>query len=295
MTSLSPRPPLEAKTFLLGAGCQKGGTTWLFRYLKESPQYVRGYMKEYHVFDALDLESEQLTRNRIMSKAEKALAAARQGEPVQAWVLHRMSMYANPELYYDYFSGLLKTRPEGRVTADMTPDYGMLHVDRFRQIRAGFAARGVRTVSVFLMRDPVERIWSHIRMQAQRFPTMFDQPLPDALRDRHANPNYAMRTRYDQTIAALDAAFESDELYYGFYENLFTEARMREICSFVGIDFIRPEFDRRRNASEQPTDPIPEDTRRVVATHFGGVYDAVAARFPDVDLAALWPSARYVR
>ena len=77
------------KTFLLGTGCQKGGTTWLFRYLKESPQYVRGYLKEYHVFDALDLESEQLTRNRIMKKAEQALAAVRAGEPPQAWALHR--------------------------------------------------------------------------------------------------------------------------------------------------------------------------------------------------------------
>lgn len=295
MTSLSPRRPLGAKTFLLGAGCQKGGTTWLFRYLKESPQYVRGYMKEYHVFDALDLESEQLTRNRIMRKAEQALDAARRGEPVQGWMLHRMSMYGNPELYYDYFSGLLMARPEGRLTADMTPDYGMLPVDRFRDIRQGFAERGVRTVSILLMRDPVQRVWSHIRMQAQRFPKMFDRPLPEVLRDRHMDPNYATRTRYDRTIAALDEVFEPDELYYGFYEDLFTEGRMREICSFVGIDFIRPEFDRRRNASEQSEDPIPEDTLRAVATHFGEVYDAVAARFPDVDLAALWPSARFVR
>lgn len=287
----SPGP----KTFLLGAGCQKGGTTWLFRYLKESPQYVRGYMKEYHVFDALDLETEQLTRNRIMSKAEKALEAARRGEPTQAWVLHRMAMFGNPELYYDYLAGLLMTHPEGRLTADMTPDYGMLPVERFRDIRQGFAQRGVRTVSILLMRDPVERIWSHIRMQAQRFPNMFDKPLPEVLRERHPRSNYAMRTRYDHTIAALDEAFEPNELYFGFYEDLFTEDRVREICSFVGIDFVRPEFDRRRNASERPADPIPEDTVRAVATHFAEVYDAVAARFPDTDLASLWPSARYVR
>ncbi len=282
------------KTFLLGTGCQKGGTTWLFRYLKESPQYVRGYMKEYHVFDALDLESEHLTRNRIMKKAEQALAATRAGERPQAWALHRMSMYANPTLYYDYFSGLLMTRPEGRLTADMTPDYGMLPVERFRDIRQGFARRGVRTVSILLMRDPVERIWSHIRMQAQRFPKMFDQPLPDALRERYADPNYAMRTRYDRTIAALDEAFEPDELYFGFYEDLFSEQRVREVCSFVGIDFMPPDLDLRRNASERPGD-LPEDTVREVAGHFSDVYDAVATRFPDVDLAALWPSAGYVR
>ena len=101
------------------------------------------------------------------------------------------------------------------------------------------------------MRDPVERIWSHIRMQAQRFPTMFDQPLREVLKQRHADANYAMRTRYDRTISALDEAIEPDELYFGFYEDLFTEDRVREICSFVGIDYVTPDFDRRRNASER--------------------------------------------
>lgn len=283
------------KTFLLGAGCQKGGTTWLFRYLKESPQFVRGYLKEYHVFDALDLESEQLTRNRITRKAAEAVAAAQEGGEVSAVALHRLSMYANPQLYYDYFAGLLMTRPEGRLTADMTPDYAMLPVQRFRAIRRNFANRGVRTVSIFLMRDPVERIWSHLRMQADRFPAMFDRPLPEVLRDRHADASYAMRTRYDRTIAVLDEAFEPDEVHYGFYEDLFTERRVGEICAFLGIDRHEPDFDVRRNASARPPEGIPDDTVRLVATHFADVYAAVAGRFPDVDLEALWPSAAYLR
>jgi hypothetical protein len=283
------------KTFLVGAGCQKGGTTWLFKYLKRSPAFVRGYMKEYHVFDALDLESEQLTRNRIFRKAEEALAAGREGGKVRAMALHRMSMYGNPELYYDYFAGLLLTRPTGRLTVDMTPDYGLLPAQRFRDIREGFAARGVRTVSVMSMRDPVDRIWSHIRMQAQRFPTMFDQPLHEVLRERHAHDNYALRTRYDRTIAALDEAFDADDVHFVFYEELFTDRRVRELCAFLGIDFIEPDFDVRSNASASPTDGVPDDVVREVARHFAGVYDAAATRFPDVDLAALWPSARWVR
>jgi hypothetical protein len=283
------------KTFLLGAGCQKGGTTWLFRYLKSSPQYVRGYMKEYHVFDALDLESEQLTRKRILRKATEAVTAVREGGKVNAMALHRMSMYGNPQYYYDYFAGILTTRPGGRVTADMTPDYGMLPASRFREIRTAFDKRGVRTVSVFLMRDPVQRIWSHLRMQAQRFPTMFDRPLPEVLLERHTDDNYALRTRYDRTLAALDDAFERDELYLGFYEQLFTERSTREICALLGIDYVDPDFDVRRNASAAPPDELPEDTVRTVAAHFSEVYDAVATRLPDVDLEALWPSARYAR
>ena len=31
-----------AGTFLLGVGCQKGGTAWLHRYLEASPQFADG-------------------------------------------------------------------------------------------------------------------------------------------------------------------------------------------------------------------------------------------------------------
>jgi hypothetical protein len=40
------------RMFVLGAGCRKGGTTWLHRNLKNSPPYLRGYLKECHAFDA---------------------------------------------------------------------------------------------------------------------------------------------------------------------------------------------------------------------------------------------------
>ena len=39
---------------------------------------------------------------------------------------------------------------------------------------------------------------------------------------------------------------------------------------------------------------LPEDTRRTIARHFAPVYDAVQRRFPDLDLAGLWPSMRLV-
>ena len=265
-------------TFLLGVGCQKGGTAWLHRYLEASPQVDPGFRKEYHVWDSLDLASGRLARERIEA----------QGGP-------RAQFLAEPDSYFDYFTGLLD-RPGIRLTADITPGYAALPVSRLAMVRSGFEERGVRPVAAYLLRDPVERIWSHLRMQAQRFPTMFkQQPLPEVLLERHTDANYALRTRYDHTIAALDEAFDPDAVYYGFYEDLFTRERMEEICAFLGIDFVEPEFDVRRNASERPAETVPDDTVRAVATHFADVYDAVAARFPNRDLEALWPSARFAR
>ena len=279
------------KTFLLGTGCQKGGTSWLFHYLKASPQYVSGFRKEYHVFDALDIPEQAYRRDEVIEQAAAAVARGREGGPVNAQVLHLASMYANPRFYYDYFAGLLLTRPQARVTADLTPAYGMLPAARLSEIRSEFAARGVRTVSVFLMRDPVDRVLSQVRMQVRRKADRFEDPIEQVLLRRHTRAEYALRTQYHHTIAALDEAFEPGEVHYGFFEDFFDEERVREICALVGIDFHPPSFDVRRNASP-PAVGVSEEVLRTVAEHYRPVYEAVAARFPDVDFAELWPYSR---
>jgi len=45
------------------------------------------------------------------------------------------------------------------------------------------------------------------------------------------------------------------------------------------------------NASPKSA-PLQDSLVAEVAGHYRGVYDTVAARFPAVDLGALWPSSR---
>ena len=282
------------KTFLLGLGCQKGGTTWLYDYLMGSAQFAHGYRKEYHVFDALDLDSEAAVRRRLFAQA-RFEGDPQPGDRAAAKAAHRLSMYLDPELYFDYFAGLLHSTPDARLVADMTPAYGMLTPERFGMIRDGFARRGVTTLPAFLMRDPVERIWSQVRMHARLYEShpAGAQDSAGFLLEHHADSSYARRTRYDLTLAALDEVFAPEEVFHGFYEELFTDDTTRRLCNQAGIDFVKPDVDKRVHASPT-TDVIPETTTRAVAQHFGDVYRAVAARFPGVELDELWPSSRYV-
>ena len=178
------------------------------------------------------------------------------------------------------------------MTADVTPSYGMLAAARLSEIKAGFAGRGVRTVSAFLMRDPVDRVLSQMRMQLRRKADRFARPLQEVLLRRHALSTYAARTRYDLTITALDEAFDQSEIFFGFFEDLFREDRVREVCRLLGIEFHQPMFDVRANAS--PPVGVSEEVLRTVAHSYGDVYQAVAARFPEVELEALWPSTRFL-
>ena len=280
-------------TFLLGAGCQKGGTTWLYRYLKQSPQFAAGYRKEYHVFDTRDVPGQTYMRNRIFDLAEEALANARRGEPADPEVLHRMSMYADPRFYFDYFAGLLALNPATVLTADMTPENALLSADRLRGIRSGFERRGIRTASLFVMRDPVDRVLSQIRMQHHRNPEKFSESVEASLFRLHSEESYDSRTRYDAIVGRLDSAFDEADIAYAFYEELFQPDQLRRICRTLGIDYHEPDLGRRANASPQTPDELSDDTARRVAEHYGDVYRFVQERFA-VDLTALWPFSRFV-
>lgn len=281
-------------TFLLGVGAQKAGTTWVHHYLARSPQFVRGYRKEYHVFDSSDLPEEPwLGRNVDMAQAE--LDKLRRGEPADPAHLHRAAMIADPEFYFDYFAGLLRSRPRFRATADVTPEYAVLPVERLAAIRDGFATRKVRTRVLFLMRDPVDRIWSQIRMQEGRRPARFPAPADQMVAQLFDDPRYEQFSRYERTLQHLEAVWDRGDIHYGFYEQLFREEEVRSICDLVGIEFRTPDFDRKSNVSSgKAVAALPDELVRRVATYFADTYQAVAARFPEADLEALWPSSRFV-
>ena len=156
------------RTFLLGVGAMKAGTTWLHDYLAASPQCEPGVRKEYHVFDSLDLEREPYLLGRVVAKARGSLDEVEHGRPTDPTYLLQAAMIADEQLYFDYFTALFARSPETRLTMDITPGYAVLSAARLSSIRAQFERRGVRPVAAYLLRDPVERIWSQVRMQKRR-------------------------------------------------------------------------------------------------------------------------------
>jgi len=279
------------RTFLLGTGCMKGGTTWLHAYLAASPQCEPGYRKEYHVFDTTDLEGRPFVVGRALGRAGRSLELVAAGEAADAWPLHLASMIADPSMYFDYFGGLLSRRGV-RLTMDITPGYAMLGRERLEWIRDGFAHRDIRTRAIFLLRDPVERIWSQVRMQQRRRPEANPGRVEDLVRQRYRDASYTDRSRYEPTIRNLDVTFGEDVSYH-FFEELFCEETIREICEFTGIDYRAPDFDRTYNTSPKAAE-LPEDTAELVAQHLRSTYEFVAGRFERLDLPTLWPSARFV-
>ncbi|MGA8258413.1 MAG: hypothetical protein WB767_17725 [Nocardioides sp.] len=288
---------MTTPTFVLGLGAQKAGTTWLSDYLRSSSQYDYGFRKEYHVLDVVDLASEQWMRTRVLDQADETVSALRGGASPSSDHLLRAAMIADLRVYYDYFASVLRRTGDVRATGDLTPAHALLASKRLTEVREQMDARGVRTVAVLLLRDPVERVWSQARMRLQRSADDAPGAAEQRLLEEFERPTYTLRSRYDLTLQALTASFDPSDTYVGLYEQLFTdggEQASRDLCRLVGIDHVAPDAGRRANPSRRDSDALPDDVTRTIARHFEQAYRTAAARFTDIDLRDVWPSARFV-
>lgn len=298
------------KRFLLGVGCQKGGTTWLHDYLAGHPQCDMGFQKEYHIFDGLDLPDLKAfrgnTRRKISQIRQQYGLGPRRMNPDQTGqgvlppavqreydrAVLRDSFYRDLNTYADYFRDLAAPDPI-RLVGDITPSYAGLGAERLAGVRALLEARGFQVAVVFLMRDPVDRLYSAVRMELrerQRQGKGGNQSASALLRQRYAKPNNEMRTRYDTTIAALETAFDPGQIHYGFYETLFSDSELQRLTGFLGIEARPADFGARINAS--PRDEVLDpDVAAEVRRHYAATYDRCMEKFGADFLRGIWPHA----
>ncbi|MBL6427637.1 MAG: sulfotransferase [Maritimibacter sp.] len=292
----------EKPVFLLGLGAQKAGTTWLHDHLSGHPSANFGMMKEYHIFDALYVEDMRyfLDRRDVTpsSSPRQFLSILRRtGRRPQTLEALRARLRAGADSYSGYFRDLVNAVSECHLTGDMTPEYGCLPRDVFAEIRSHLEAAGFTVRPVFLLRDPVARCISAARMyigrEANRLnaKTYAQIGLCTAMDVHPFTPHAEIRTRYDRTLTEVEAVFQQDEFFVGFYEELFSDAEIRRLSHFLGIPHVSPDFGKEVNASSTPKTKIDPALRARIATHYRPVYEDMFRRFGEERIRRLWPSA----
>jgi hypothetical protein len=268
----------DAGVFLLGLGAQKAGTSWLHAQLNRRRDADFGFLKEYHIHDALTLPTAGFSGRRGRSLLKP-----------RTW--RRQRFLERPERYYAYFTSLLK-HPGIRLTGDITPSYSGLSSNTLQAIQRGFAAQDIPVRPVFLMRDPIERIISSLRMhrrkQGLRDSAGEIQALHQLCHERPERIN--LRSDYGHTLTALQNSFGLKHCFIGTYEQLFHQDCWAELCRFLGVRYQEPKWEQRVNASRTDTD-LPEELLKLLGQWQGPTLAAVQFHCPELDLNQLWPTA----
>jgi hypothetical protein len=137
---------------------------------------------------------------------------------------------------------------------------------------------------VFLMRHPVERLWSATRYYAANHPESPLMRSPESMVAFAMRPNNLAKSRYQVTIDHIAATFPDDRVLYGFYEDIFDSETeqlsfLRRVCALLGIDYARGRFtDLAKVINASPERAMPEAFADALADEMAVVVDGVEHR-----------------
>ena len=296
------------KTFILGVGAQKGGTTWLHRQLNDNNNIDLGFRKEYHVFDAIeDYERNKAGKkpkngfrdkriNKILNSHKRGTLGRNlaMGRKKSRYTSLELAFIDNVDNYFDYFDYLYLKNPDVDAVGDITPNYALLQAKTFQLIRQGLEQRGFDVKVFFLMRDPVERVWSLARMKQRNMDNEKRDQFDEFKYIEKAADNgfTSYKSQYDKTINQLEEAFDPTQIHYGFYENLFEADNYYRIKNFLDIP-LKP-FDSSQVFNASPkSSSLPAELNQKLVRHFKPTYDYIAQRYGDTVLK-LWQGYQHL-
>ena len=258
-TQASDEGSSSRPTFVFGIGAQKAGTTWLYSYFKQHPQVHVPRIKEVHYFDtiwlgATERKDRRLSRfQRLEHKIETRRSLGLKVSPEAEQRLERAravtSIY-NPadEDFSQYEDFVMKGRTSEPCVAEITPAYSGLRLEHFTTMLDRFAPAKF----VFILRDPVDRMWSQIRMHCAKGEGSDAPPTPDGVIEKLLQGKavvFRQRGAMDVTLSVL-AKLPQDRVKVLFYETMFQDDTIRDLCDFLDVEFHAGEYETRVNKGE---------------------------------------------
>lgn len=236
----------------IGAG--RAGTTWLWENLQQHPQVWVPPVKELHWFD---------TRYPPHELAGKSGFVHRQGLVRYRPLLRRPSWFSARWLFkfysaLDHDGGYCELFERGRARAlgDITPAYAILDRDIVHKVHA-ILPDDCRII--FIMREPVDRLWSSLRLYCRRRKIPIGSLSETELRALSLLPEHTLRSDYVRTLE--NWSIFGDRLGLYFYEDMCDEPEvfLRQILSFIHADpaWKSPLLKHVSNAGESCSEPSP--------------------------------------
>ena len=140
-------------------GAHKSGTTWLYENLKRHPAVWLPPVKELHYFDGMP--GLPKVAQRLNEAIKEVVATGRVPDPAK--LDHMRKVVLDQPKDFAWYRSLFEPAGE-RLTGDITPAYATLSgsvVGRIRELLPDCRV-------IFIMRNPIERAWSHFRSNVEK-------------------------------------------------------------------------------------------------------------------------------
>lgn len=257
----------DQNVLLLVIGAERCGTSWLTNYFRDHPSVFVPFSKQLHFFDAI--LSEEVGGRNSRRKRRQLVNELQKNNPnkdVLTCLLYREIMMHDHSAYLGYFN---KYAHHESCFADMTPTYWQLEKEHFEFISNFYD----RLKILFIVRDPISRFLSIAKIAARR-----KGPLEEGNIIKILDPLVNLeRQSYSRSIKIIEEVFGEESRLILFYENLFQEESIRNICEFIGADFVPANYHGVINAGESVF--LSDAAKKELFAKIGHEYEWCSGRF----------------
>jgi Sulfotransferase family len=267
--------PLRYPDFIC-IGAQKGGTTWFDRMLRQHPDIWLPPTKEVHYFNRLlerktgpskdeATKIDEARMQSILLSIRRALNSGRSREERLAEI-YCLSLIGTLEPTDETYGRIFQTAPENALCGEITPNYARLpdeSVEHMIRLQPNLKV-------IFILRDPIERDWSHLRMQDQRGELQKFTHV-----ERLLKPALLGYSDYMTTIERYRRHVQAQNFLILFFDDIANEPRrlLAELFAFLGLDYARTVF---KNVDEpvhagQPR-PMPPELYEALRKNLAPAY-----------------------
>ncbi len=225
----------------IGIGAQKAGSSWLYHQLKTHPEIWMPPLKELHYFD-------QLPGNEVRHWAHRLLGRTVDDDRWRRQFKHRLKAYrAEPGVEirnvgwdlqfffrrrtFDWYQSLFRNK-SSQIAGEITPAYSILTEEQISSIQTLLPHLKI----IFIMRNPIDRAWSHLRMAWRR--AKLDLAEERQVFKLLGSSDSRLRSNYMKTIYAWEQFYPASQLLFAFFDEILEhpEAFLQRVYEFLGVN-----------------------------------------------------------
>jgi hypothetical protein len=206
-------------------GAHKAGTTWLYQQLDSHPDFWMPPVKELHYFDQL-------------GRVQRAARPRCRDERDLRFLERLKSLSAEPGIDLENYGRLFEPKAS-LFSGDISPNYSTLSDEVIREVVGYF--RNLKVI--FLVRDPVERVWSHLSMEVHYHQIEpFDVTNIDEVNRNLLRRGMLLRSYPSAVVARWKRYVDPEQFRVYFFDDLQTNPAelRRSILRFLGADPDKP-------------------------------------------------------
>ncbi len=228
-----------SKPHFLCIGAQKAGTSWLYANLVQHPGIWMPPIKELHFFNHLFVpEHRSWTRWHIQTGVNRALKwHAENNEKVDLSFIKYLVELGSDELFTENWYRRAFDRPSARdkVVGDITPEYSTIPEPGLAYLRQLLGTVKI----IYIIRNPVDRALSQIRMNLQR--RSIHKPTDEQWNEALESWDLVNRGDFKTYVPRWESFFAGGDLLFLNYLELKnnSETIIRTVERFLGVE----EFD----------------------------------------------------